>query len=729
MSDTPRLHRSITITRRQVGDDEVFYIVKDPRSGTFLRMGEVEASVLRLLDGRRTLPEVAAALDASGVEVPVEVIGDFVHGLEEKGFVETRRFEPAAFAAEWAMQERARRLTLGRLWGTLTTVKVKLANPQRLFAVMVGPLAFLWTRAFVVWSMAFLALGAAMGILHQEAILADTTSFFRSMTESAGSFAGHAEVFYLVFFIVIAVHETAHGLTCTHFGGKVTDMGFILFYLQIPGAYCDVTDAYGFEKRSHRLWTTVAGGYTGLILATVGVLLWWVTEAGDLLNNAGIGLMVIGGPPLLIFNWNPLLRYDGYYILMDLLEAPNLMANSFAYLGYLIKGRIFRVPVEPMNVPPRLRRIYVVYGICAFLFVLPFLIFIPIILYVVFTDLLGPGLGSMIGIVLGYQILKGHASKAYATLRYAWLTHRPAIVAGMQGTAGRVRVGLLLLGSAGALLFGLFGPRFAVRSEALAVLEPWERIEVHASSPGFVPVSSVASLALEGRQVRAGDLLVRLEDPDLAASLDAAQIETDAISLDLATLEARGDPSAAAVRRAGLAAAARRVEVLDDRVEKLTLRSPIDGVVLTPRLDHRAGSYVRRGETWCVVGLTSRLRARVPLRESDLGAIHEGGEAELQVVHEPGRIFTGSVVRLPPGRPPDASRTVLTAGMAAPPPAFPRPRAEVKGTLDVVVSIDNQEGLLLPGMQARVRVYGERLTLAGHAARFTRRLLKGKVWW
>ena len=727
MSDTPRLHRSVTITRRQVGDDEVFYIVKDPRSGTFLRMGEVEVAVLRLLDGRRTFEDVAAALDASGIEVPVDVIVGFVHGLEDRGFVETRLFDPKTFAAEWAMQERARRLTLGRLWGNLTSLKVKLANPQRLFAVMVGPLSFLWTRAFVIWSMAFLALGAAMGIIHREAIIADTASFFLSTTASAGSFASHAVVFYLVFFIVIVIHESAHGLTCTHFGGKITDMGFILFYLQIPGAYCDVTDAYGFEKRSHRLWTTIAGGYTGLILATVGVLLWWVTESGELLNDAGIGLMVVGGPPLLIFNWNPLLRYDGYYILMDLLEAPNLMANSFAYLAYVIKGRILRVSVEPMNVPPRLRRIYIIYGICAFLFMLPFLIFIPIILYVVFTNLLGPGLGSLIGILLAYQVLKKHASKGYATLRYTWLTHRPAVVARMQGAAGRARVGILLLGTAGVLLFGLFGPRFAVRSEALALLEPWERIEVHASSPGFVPVSDVASLALEGRKVRAGDLLVRLADPDLVASLDTARLEAEAMTLDLATLNARGDPSGAAVRFAGLKAVAERVEVLDDRVGKLTLRSPIDGVVLTPLLERRAGGYVKKGETWCVVGVVSRLRARVPLRESDLGAIREGSEAELQVVHEPGRTFSGSVVRLPPGRPPDASRGLLTAGMEA--PVFPMSRAEVKGTLDVVVSIDNQEGRLLPGMQARVRVYGDRLTLAGHTARWTRRLLKGKVWW
>ena len=731
MSDTPRLHRSITFTRRQVGDDEVFYIVKDPRSGTFLRMGEVEVAVLRLLDGRRTIPEVRVALDATGYDIPVNVIEDFVQGMADKGFVETRQFDPAAFAYEWAMQERARKLTLGRAWGALTTVKIKLLNPQRLFSAIVGPLGFLWTRAFVIWSLAFLALGAVMGMIHHDAILADTASFFRSTTQSAGAFASHAAMFYLVFFIVIAIHETAHGLTCTHFGGKVTDMGFILFYLQIPGAYCDVTDAYGFESRSQRLWTTVAGGYTGLILATIGVLIWWATTPGDLLNDAAIGLMVVGGPPLLIFNWNPLLRYDGYYILMDLLEAPNLMANSFAYLSHVIKGKILRVPVDPMIVPQRLRRIYVVYGILAFLFLLPFLVFIPIILYVVFTNLLGPGLGSLIGLVLAYQAVKNYASKSYASLRYAWLTHRPRVVASLQGTAGRARAGFLLLGSTAALIFGLFGPRFAIRSEALGVLEPWERVEVHASSPGFVPADDPAALALEGRAVTAGQVLVRLADADLIASLDTARVERESLRVDLASLEASGNPSAAAVRRAGLMAADERVTVLDDRAGKLALRSPIDGVVLTPRLDHKAGGYVKKGETWCVVGVVSRLRARVPLRESDLGAIQEGSDAELQMVHMPDRIFPGHVVRLPPGRPPDARRAVTTAGMgpAAPQPGGPGAGAEVKGTLDVVVAIDNPDGLLLPGMEARVRVYGERLTIVGHVVRWTHRLLKGKVWW
>ncbi len=728
MSAAPRLHPSVSITRRQIGEDEVFYIVKDPRSGTFLRMGEVEVAVLRLLDGRRTWDEVAEALGAAhGYEVTAGVIREFVETLTDKGIVESRRFDPEAFRREWAIQERARRRSLGSLFGSIATIKVKLFNPRRLFDAIVDPLGFLWTRTFFVWSMAFLILGAIMGLLHREEILRDTTASFRAMTASAGTFASHAAVFYIVFFIVVAIHETAHGLTCTRYGGKVSDMGFILFYLQIPGFYCDVTDAYGFEKRSHRLWTTVAGGYTGLILATFGVLIWWATEPGGLVNDAGIALMVVGGPPLLIINWNPLIRYDGYYILMDFLEAPNLMSNSYKYLGYLLKRHVLRVPVDPDDLPaPRLRKVYVVYGICSFLFLAPIIAIIPIIIFYIFSGIVGPEVATIAAVMLGYRILKPRAVKIHETLRYAWLTHRPAVLKSLQGASGRVRGGALAMGAllAGGLL--LFGPRIAVRAEGIVVLEPWTRIEVAAGADGFVPVDPRRIAAYEGDRVDAGQRLVDLANPTLEADHAVTRLEAERLRLDLAALVARGDPSTASVRRAGLRALESREETLADQIARLDVRAPIDGVVLTPRLDLMAGRYLRQGETWCVVGETGRLRARVRLTQTDLGSIRADSEAELKTVHLPGRTFPGRVARLPAGRPPDTAPFVRTAAIL---PAEDQDGPEVRGSLDVVVVFDNSEGLLLPGMQAAVRIYGDRLTPAGHAARWLHRLFKGKVWW
>jgi len=121
---------------------------------------------------------------------------------------------------------------------------------------------------------------------------------------------------------------------------------------------------------------------------------------------------------------------------------------------------------------------------------------------------------------------------------------------------------------------------------------------------------------------------------------------------------------------------------------------------------------------------------RVALTERDIGAIGAGGDAEIKPLHLPGETFRGRVSRMPVGRrsaPPAAapSPPLIQAG-AAPIAAAPNP---VMGSLEVEVEVDNTSGMLEPGMSARVRIYGETLTLAGHAARGLCRLFKGKVWW
>lgn len=729
MTPHPRLARGVTITRRQVGEDEVFYLVKDPRGGSFLRMGEAEAAVLRLLDGTRSPAEVARQLAlAHGIQVETAVVDGFVASLTHRGMVESRAFDPVAFRREWRLQEEARRRTLGKLVGSVAALKVRLLNPQALFERMVGPLGFCWTRRFVLWTLVLMVAAAAVAVANAREILASSLAFYHEATDSTGSLATHALLVYGVLFVVVAVHESAHGLTCVHFGGKVTDMGFILFYLQIPGFYCDITDAYGFERRSDRLWTTIAGGYTGLVLASLGVFLWWVTDPGDLLNRASVAIMFLGGPPLLILNWNPLIRYDGYYILIDLLEAPNLMTNSRRYLGYLLKARLLRVPAEPMPVPLRLRRTYIAYGIASQCFLAPLMATMPLIVYYLFVDIAGEWVATAVAALFAYRVLKQPAMTAFTTLRYAWLTHRGAPGAGAAAQAGGTRLALAGGGALIALVLGIVGPRFAVHAHGDGVLEPLEHMEVRANEPGFVPAQAAAGLALEGQRVEAGDLLVRLDSPELEAQRREATSLVRGLRLEVTALEARGEPSAAAVRRGAQRSATDRESLLARRVEGLSLLSPIAGVVLTPRLDQRAGEYLDRGEIWCSVGRDDRLRVRVPLGEKELGLIAESRPARIQAPHLPGEVFEGRVSRLPAGRRPQAPPPFQVAG-AAPVAARPADDAEAGGSLLVEVEVDNAGRLLVPGMAVKVRILGERLTLAGHTARWARRLFKGKLWW
>ena len=234
MSAHPRLTRGVTITRRQVSEEEIYYLVRDPGSGSFLRMGEVEAAVLRLLDGSRSLSDVAETLArAHDFHVGVPVIEGFVASLSRRGLIESRGIDPEAFRQEWQKQERARKSSVGQLLGGLTYLKLHLLNPQRLFQWLDARLGFLFTPGFVIASLCLMAAAAVPAILRHEEILTSMSAFWKAGTSSVGSFAAHAAIVYVVFLIVVAVHEGSHGLTCTHFGGKVTDVGLSVIYLQI----------------------------------------------------------------------------------------------------------------------------------------------------------------------------------------------------------------------------------------------------------------------------------------------------------------------------------------------------------------------------------------------------------------------------------------------------------------------------------------------------------------
>ena len=504
MSAHPRLARGVTITRRQFSEDEVYYLAREPQAGTFLRMGATEAALLRLLDGTRSPGQVGEELALSqGTRIETDVIEGFIDSMTDHGLIEKRGFDPVEFREEWRRQDRQRRRTLGQLLGTLAEFKCHIFNPQRFFAWAVKPLTFLWTPGFVVFSLVLMFVAGVMGFFHGPELFRTAREFYFGMTSSAGAFVSRAVLFYVTLFVVVAIHELSHGLTCTRFGGKITDMGFILFYLQIPGVYCDITDAYSFEKRSHRLWTTVAGCYSGLVLASIGMILWWATEPGGLLNNVAIVTILVGGPPVLIINWNPLLKLDGYYILMDLLEAPNLMDNSKRYLGYLIKSRLLRVPSEPVHPAPRLRKAYVAYSLANFAFVAPLTIYMPVIIYYIFEGMLGEALALPIAVVMAYRMLVRPARKSLETLRYAWLSHRPHLSGASRGS---VRLALMGTGAVVALVAALVGPRFAVRVDGVGRLEPLERVEVRAAWPGFVQWEESSGIPDEGTLVRRGDL-------------------------------------------------------------------------------------------------------------------------------------------------------------------------------------------------------------------------------
>ena len=142
--------------------------------------------------------------------------------------------------------------------------------------------------------------------------------------------------FWVCLAVVKIIHEFGHGLTAKHFGGEVHEMG-ILFLVLTPALYCDVTDSWLLPNKWKRIWISAAGIYVECFLASIATFVWWYSTPG-LLNSLAMATMFICSVNTIMFNANPLLRYDGYYVMADWLEIPNLRIKSTQFFAYLIPG-------------------------------------------------------------------------------------------------------------------------------------------------------------------------------------------------------------------------------------------------------------------------------------------------------------------------------------------------------------------------------------------------------
>ncbi len=327
------------------------FVIKDPVSGEFFRLQEAEGFIAAQLDGETPLNVIQRrAEEQFGVTLHADMLAGFIKSLDRNGLLETEQTAGA--------QPRKKQ---GRLVGNLLYARFKLFDPDRLLDRLIHRVRFCFTPSFVVLSAVLILAAVGICVFHWSEIVQDTAPLIRLST---------LPLLIVTVFFTIAAHEFAHALTCKYFGGQVHEMGFLLLYFQ-PACYCNVSDAWLFPEKSKRLWVGFAGPYFELFLWALATLTWRLTDTDILINDAALVVMATSGIKTL-FNFNPLIKLDGYYLLSDYLDVPNLRKKSFTYLGDFLKrfgGLAKRLP----EASQRERRIYLTYGLTAWVFSVSFL--------------------------------------------------------------------------------------------------------------------------------------------------------------------------------------------------------------------------------------------------------------------------------------------------------------------------------------------------------------------
>lgn len=607
----PQLVEGVRLVEQRLKGEPSF-VAKSPSTGTYARFREHEASVIRLLDGERTIPQVAAALVASGLAVSSAAVEGFVNRLASLGFVERTLEERTSAQLERLRQERKQRRRRPLFRGELLRMRFPVGNPDALLSRTMPWVRWAFTPAFVATSLAaFATYLVFMGVYWHE-----LSSSFAALVHPAHLNLVTVVLFWTTFTVIGAIHELGHAYACKHFAGEVPEMGMMILYFQ-PAFYCNVNDAWSFPELRHRLWVTVAGGWIELWLAFAGAVVWLLAEPGTLVANIALLLTVLAGGLTLLSNANPLLPYDGYFALSDWLEIPNLRQRARSYLAWFVESRMLGRPREEPVVTPRERRIFLWYGALAVLY-------IAFVYYMLSTIMLG-WVYRTFGVWVLATLIGAIALRQRDWLRASYFGIRRALSEAHRGIVRRLVARLTpswVKDAVGVVPARWRGWRAVGAVVMLSLLLPWPRTVSgrwnalplrHAvvTAPMAGVVTEV--FAHEGDHVQTGAPVLRLLDRALDAREPIERQTRDSLVALVQASRARvgSEQSALAVREAG--AEARYTATAMERRGSI-VRASSDGVVLTQHAERLSGQSVPTGMPLLHIGSLDSLDVRVRLR-------------------------------------------------------------------------------------------------------------------
>ena len=622
--------------------------VKDPVALDYFEFSDHEYAILEMLDGSSTLAGIQRRFEQAfaPLQLGLGQLQQFLHNLHDSGLVLATATGQGAKLLERRRDREGREIT-SRLFNILA-LRLRGIDPQRL-------LNWLHSRLSWIFSAWFLTL---CGILVFAAAILAGVQFdvIQARLPALGEFLTPGNVFWLVLVLGSAkvLHELAHGLTCRHFGGDCHELG-LMFLVFTPCLYCNVSDAWMLAGRRERILISAAGVMAELVLAGVCTFLWWFSHPG-LFNSICLNVMLVCSVSTVAFNANPLLRYDGYFILADLLHESNLSQKSGALVRQAVRDWFFGIPPGEQSWrtaehPLRLALYGVLSGAYR-VFVL------AMILWISYAFFKGQNLPSVGGAV----VFLGLASVVAAPLAglAAFLkdpTERRRLD---RGRMNRLAALLAIL-----VLVAAFIP-LPRRVAAEVVLDAPVAARVYVAVAG-----RLEEMAPAGKSVERGEILARLSNPQLQRDIEKTTGERNQAQQHLEHLEASrvDDPAASKqipAAREALAGLERRLAQQRRDEERLVLRAPDAGVVLPP--PHRSQSGIRRpalagwegtpqdeintgcwletGTLFCQVGDPAKVGPVLVINQSEIDLVQLGQRVRLRVDGWPAAILDGTIAEV-----------------------------------------------------------------------------------
>ena len=684
------------VIREDVLDGEPFVAVLQREKGSFFRFSPSQWQLAALFDGVRSYAEVSDLYaQQTGISLSSADVGTFADNMEESGFwYKTPQERNLALSEKLRAQRNRRAGRKSKI--DLAHIRFSAWDPDRylgwLDRLVGGYIYSTWCVLAVVVLFAF---ESTVFISKWNFIGPDIVLYYNF---SHKSFVDLAQ-FWLLFLVLGFFHESAHGLTCKHYGGQVHSMGLMFLYL-MPAFYVDVTEVWISATKIQRLATIIAGIWIEMVICGLGMIVWLNTLQGEWLHDFAYQIILITGIAVIVINLNPLIKLDGYYFLTEAIDMPDLKERSTAFLTGWFQSRILRLHVETPVVPRRRAPFYILYAIVSGTYSYAVLFVVVRLTYNVTSNWLAEFALIPAG-ALAFLIFRSRLRALRGVIVRVW----NQIIASNK-LWQPVNIGIVLL-----LLAILFTPIWRDRENAFYVIEPQSSTTVYAAIEGRV--NSV--LVHEGEVVHAGEPLLRMESPTAASMHSSASADIGQASFQAVSAELHGQSigNAAALQTASIRSSALASEALSS----LTLVALADGIVLTHDPDSLLDRNVGSGQGLLDLADVGPRLVRVYIPISALQRIPLRAEVAIAL---PDRF---SIVRMPLS-PLGGEEVTLPAGLIA--------QQDYKGIKLPIfycarMTLPSYESTMI-GVSGQAKVFGTRRSIAGRISTGLINLLKAHAW-
>jgi putative peptide zinc metalloprotease protein len=643
-----RLRGDLEVSEQKY-EGRTYRVVKDPVSLRYYRFDEQEYFLIQYCDGTHTLDETQKEFEKRfrPKRLTLEDLEGFAQQLLTAGLV----YNESPQGGKQLFDRRKKRLR--REWlQTFTNIlyiKIPVFDPDWLLGKMLPYLRWIFTVWFGLLSLGVVLAALILVASHFEQFRDKLPSYHQFFTFKTAGYL------WLATILVKVIHEFGHGLSCKAFGGECHEMG-LLFLCLAPALYCNVSDAWTIPNKWKRMLISFAGIYVELMIASIACFVWWNTHSDSFVKNLSLALMVLCSLNTVFFNGNPLLRYDGYYVLFDWLEIPNLRERSNRFLLNLFQEHCLGVEVlpEPYTMTLRRRALFVGYAIVSYIYRW----YITFAILYFMSQFLKPyklgALSNMLAVAAAASMI------GWPLYRMGQSYHKRGRLPDMQAPRVTATVTVITIVVLCFLLVPL--PVSRVRQQALVEVQPGAAEKVFVTVPGTLEHLYVR----DGQHVEKGDLLAEFRDIDMENKLDEAQSQYDIRVGTIRSLREQADETSDPAKKQELQTQiesaigerdgyAHTMKLLEETSERLILRAPRSGTVMSsPRVDEIGRRWEKENDSpFCTIGDLSQLRVLMPVSPADYRVLkenmQEGGEldVDIRIQGRGGQIWKGKISQLP----------------------------------------------------------------------------------